>query len=106
MPVRDAATAIAFYVERFGATLAFEQGPYAGVSFGEVEVHLDGVVNDGAGKVTTRIELTGVDDLYAALEPRGVIDPDEPLHTTPWGYRQFSALDGCGNRITFVQRGE
>ena len=106
VPVLDAAEAIAFYAERFGATLAFEQGPYAGVLFGAVEVHLDGVANDGAGKVTVRIELTGVDDLFAELDGRGVVDPSEPIHTTPWGYRQFSALDHCGNRLTFVERSE
>jgi hypothetical protein len=75
------------------------------VLFGGVEVHLDGsAANDAVGKVTTRIHVTGVEALFAALEAQDVIDPDEPIHSTPWGYRQFSALDGSGNRITFVQR--
>jgi hypothetical protein len=49
------------------------------------------------------VNVEGVDRLFAILEPRGVIDPDEPLNTKPWGARQFSVLDCCGNRITFVQ---
>jgi uncharacterized glyoxalase superfamily protein PhnB len=39
---------------------------------------------------------------FAELEPKGVIDPEEPIRTTPWGTRQFSVLDCCGNRITFT----
>jgi uncharacterized glyoxalase superfamily protein PhnB len=68
-----------------------------------VLLHLDGVANAGAGMVTCRIEANGVDDLYAGLEPKGVIDPEEPIRTMPWGSRQFSVRDRCGNRLTFVQ---
>jgi uncharacterized glyoxalase superfamily protein PhnB len=103
VPVRDIGEAVTFYTQRLGAELAFEQGPYAGVRFGAVELHLDGVVNEGAGKVTARVHVEGVDALFDTLEANGVIDPAEPLNTKPWGARQFSALDGCGNRITFVQ---
>jgi len=103
IPVRDIREAIDFYRDRLGFTVAFEQGPYAGVTRDEVEVHLDGVVNEAAGSVTCRIETVEVDALFAELEPEGVIDPDEPLHTMPWGARQFSVLDCCGNRITFVR---
>ena len=105
VPVDDPAKAVAFYTERLGFELTFEQGPYAGVSLGDVELHLDGVVNEAAGKVTARVHVSGVDALYAALEPNGVVDPAEPLDTKPWGARQFSVLDCCGNRITFVQFG-
>jgi uncharacterized glyoxalase superfamily protein PhnB len=102
VPVTDATDAIAFYRDRLGFTVAFEQGEYAGVTRDGVELHLDGVVNAGAGKVTCRIETVGVDDLFAELEPSSIIDPAEPLHTMPWGARQFSVRDCCGNRITFV----
>lgn len=103
LPVRDLPAAVALYRDDLGFTVAFEQGPYAGVVRDGVELHLDGVVNEAAGKVTARITTDGVDDLYAELEPRGVVDPNEPLHTMPWGARQFSVLDADGNRITFVQ---
>jgi hypothetical protein len=53
--------------------------------------------------VTCRIEATGIDDLYAGLEPKGVIDPEEPIRTMPWDSRQSSVRDRCGNRLTFVQ---
>jgi hypothetical protein len=58
---------------------------------------------DAAGAVVRCIEATGVDDLYAELEPKGVIDPEEPIRTMPWGSRQFGVRDRCGSRLTFVQ---
>jgi catechol 2,3-dioxygenase-like lactoylglutathione lyase family enzyme len=104
LPVADFGAAATFYRDRLGFTVAFEAGPaYGGVLRGDDLVHLDGVVNDAAGKVTCRIETAGVEATYAELEPRGVIDPAEPLRTTPWGAKQFSVLDLDGNRITFTE---
>ena len=105
IPVTSAADAIAFYRDRLGFDLAFEQGEYAGVIRSGVMLHLDGTVNGAAGQVTARIETEGVDALYAELEPAGAVDPNEPIHTMPWGARQFSVRDCCGNRITFVHSG-
>jgi catechol 2,3-dioxygenase-like lactoylglutathione lyase family enzyme len=104
IPVTSFAEASAFYEERLGFGLAFEAGPdYGGVIRAGVLLHLDGDVNEGAGKVTCRIETPDVDELFAELKPTGVIDPAEPIRDTPFGTRQFSVLDCCGNRITFVK---
>jgi hypothetical protein len=104
IPVTDFGEAATFYSDRLGFAVAFEAGPdYGGVARDDALLHLDGVVNGGAGEVTCRIETAGVDELYAELEPKGVIDPEEPIRTTPWGSRQFSVKDCCGNRLTFVR---
>jgi catechol 2,3-dioxygenase-like lactoylglutathione lyase family enzyme len=103
LPVSDIAEARTFYADELGFTVEFEAGDYIGVARDEALLHLDGVVNAGAGMVTCRVEADGVDDLYAELEPAGVIDPEEPIRTTPWGARQFSVRDCCGNRLTFVR---
>jgi uncharacterized glyoxalase superfamily protein PhnB len=103
IPVSGFADAMAFYADKLGFSQAFVQGDYGGVARDGVMLHLDGVVNAGAGKVTCRIETAGVDELFGELEPAGVVDPAEPIRTTPWGSRQFSVLDCCGNRITFVR---
>src|SRR5688572_28354047 len=98
IPVSDFAEAAAFYRDRLGFSIAFEAGPdYGGVARDDALLHLDAVVNAGAGTVTCRIETDCVDELFAELEPRGVVDPDEPIRTTPWGSRQFSVTDCCGN---------
>jgi uncharacterized glyoxalase superfamily protein PhnB len=104
IPVTSTPEAIAFYRDKLGFELAFEAGPdYAGVARLGVELHLDGVVNAAAGDVSVRITTHGVDALHAELEPQGVVDPQEPLETKPWGLRQFSVRDNCGNRLTFAQ---
>jgi catechol 2,3-dioxygenase-like lactoylglutathione lyase family enzyme len=103
VPVSDITEAMDFYRDKLGFAIAFQQGDYAGVTRDGAHLHLDGVVNKGAGLVTCRVETDGIDDLYTALEAQGVIDPDEPIRDTPWGSRQFSALDCCGNRLTFVR---
>ena len=81
--------------------VAFEAGAYVGVTRDDV-MRIAGVVNGAAGGVTCRIEIRGVDELYAELEPKGVVDPAEPIHDMPWVSRQFSILDCCGIRVTFV----
>jgi catechol 2,3-dioxygenase-like lactoylglutathione lyase family enzyme len=104
IPVTSTPEAIAFYRDKLGFELAFEAGPdYAGVARLGVELHLDGVVNAAAGEVSVRITTAGVETLYAELEPQGVIHPEEPLETKPWGLRQFSIVDLDGNRLTFAQ---
>ena len=103
IPVTDIAKAMDFYRDQLGFIVVFQEGEYAGVTRDDVMLHIDGVVNAGAGMVTCRIDMYGVDELFAELDPRGVIDPAEPIRTMPWGTRQFSVLDCCGNRITFVQ---
>ena len=102
LPVANVEKAAEFYRDQLGFAVMFQEGDYVGVNRDDAWLHLDGVVNKAAGDVTARIELSGVDELYAEYEPRGVVDPSEPLHDLPWA-RQFSVLDADGNRVTFVQ---
>jgi uncharacterized glyoxalase superfamily protein PhnB len=104
VPVADFHAAAKFYEEQLGFPLQFEQGPYGGVKRGDAELHLHGVGADAlTGPVTVRVHVSGAQQLYAELEPKGVIDPEEPLNTKPWGATQFSVLDPDSNRLTFVQ---
>lgn len=41
--------------------------------------------------------------LESVIPVQGVIHPQEPLETKPFGMRQFSVLDADANRITFAQ---
>jgi catechol 2,3-dioxygenase-like lactoylglutathione lyase family enzyme len=103
LPVGDIAEAVAFYRDRLGFTVAFEVGKYVGMTRAGVMVHVDGESGRGVGQVTVRIDTDDVDGLFAELNAQSVIDPDEPLRDTPFGTRQFSALDCAGNRVTFVR---
>jgi catechol 2,3-dioxygenase-like lactoylglutathione lyase family enzyme len=86
LPVRDVPKAVAFYRERLGFAPLFEYGPYAGVKRGPIEFHLNGY-GTPAAPVAARIEVRGVDELYAELEKQGVIHPNEPLEDKPFGMR-------------------
>ena len=103
LPVDDVAKAVEFYATRLGFEKAFELGPYAGVKRGGVMIHLDGEDNAFRGPTCCRVDVQAVDALASEMEAQGVVHPDEPLETKPWGMRQFSVLDGCGNRITFAE---
>lgn len=103
LPVKDLKTALDFYRDKLGFQQLFEQGPYAGVGRGPIEIHLD-AMTPGATPVVCRINLVGVDAIHAEIDPKGVIDPKEQLETKPWGMRQFSAVDPFGNRIVFAEQ--
>ena len=103
LPVRDVPAAVTFYRDKLGFSPVFEMGGYAIVVRGPAEFHLDGFAEWPRPQTTCRVNLTGVDDLYADIEPKGIVDPKEPLATQPHGMRQFSVLDPWDNRITFAE---
>ncbi len=51
-----------------------------------------------------RIEVEGIDDLFAEFEAQGVIHPNGGLEDKPWGVREFSMLDVDGNLVTLQQQ--
>ena len=104
LAVEDLAKSVEFWERNLGFEKAFEFGPYAGVQRGPVEIHLSGAADSWSSAPNTcRIDVQGVDALYAEIEPRGIVKPDETLQTTSFGMRQFSVLDPSGNRITFAE---
>ena len=102
LPVNDVPKAVAFYRDNLGFAQAFEQGTYAGVQRGPIELHLNGYVQSVV-PIICRVDVRGVDALYGEIEPKGIVDPQEPINTKPWGMRQFTVIDLCGNRITFAE---
>jgi catechol 2,3-dioxygenase-like lactoylglutathione lyase family enzyme len=48
-----------------------------------------------------RVMVEGVDALYAAFKPLGVVHPNGHLESKPWGTREFSITDPDGNLVTF-----
>src|SRR5262245_33881705 len=105
LPTRDVPAAIAFYRENLGFDLMFEMDRYAIVTRGAAEFHLNGYAEWPAGRPETlaRINLRGVDALYAAVD-QSIVHPEEKLATQPHGMRQFGIVDPSGNRITFAER--
>ena len=57
-----------------------------------------------AGTASCRIQVVGVNDLHAELQPLGVLHPNGQLADQPWGTREFGVLDSDGNLLTFFER--
>jgi uncharacterized glyoxalase superfamily protein PhnB len=105
LPSLNIARTVAFYC----GTLGFEEvhaapGEYAIVERGPVELHFwhteDAELPKASG---CRIQVTGIDALYSHCHAAGVVHPNAPLVTKPWGTREFAILDPDGNCLTFHQ---
>lgn len=59
-----------------------------------------------AGTASCRVEVTGIDALYAEYRATGVLyGPDTQVELQPWGDRDFPTLDLHRNLIAFYERG-
>jgi catechol 2,3-dioxygenase-like lactoylglutathione lyase family enzyme len=111
MPVSDERRAVAFYEEALGLTELKDGDTGLGILRRDaVELHV--WVADGSGKgaerhlagsASCRIEVTGVDALYAHCRQLGVVHPNAALDEKPWGTREFGILDPDGNLIALYE---
>ena len=122
LPVRDIERSTSFYRDRLGFTVRHQEAEFAIACRDAVEIHLWLANDDGwrerkgetpvvsgaesfiAGTASCRVRVTGVEALYEAFRPHGVIHNNAPLTTQPWGDRDFSIVDPDGNLITFFER--
>ncbi len=102
----DIERTIAFYCSRLGFHGVYsDQGVYGIVSRDNVYIHFWACSDRQIAENTScRVYVAGVDALYAELQPQGVIHPNAPLQTKPWGAREFGVLDEDGNLVTFAER--
>jgi len=104
-PVLDLPASLDFYEKRLGFKKLFELEGYAGVGRADLELHLFAMTDPNLPKWTScRVNVRGVDELYAEYLRAGVIHPNGALANQPWGFREFTVLDLSGNAIVFGQR--
>ncbi len=125
MPVRDMPDAVAFYRDRLGFEVIHHDGGFAVVGRDEAVVHLwessdetwrergdvrekpicSGAESFIAGTASFRVQITGVDELYAEMTVAGVLHPvsQEGVDDTDFGTREFATLDQDGNLVTFFE---
>lgn len=118
--------AAAFYRERLGFSVRHEENCFAILTRDDVEIHLwaasnhswknrtsslpsEAVVSGAesfiAGTASCRIEVRGIDELFAEYKERGVLyGSDTTVEAQPWGTREFPALDLERNLLTFFER--
>ena len=94
-----------FYATRLGFEPTATYPDY-GISVRDgIEVHFWLTDDPAAPSITScRIDVTGIDALYAEMQAAGVVHPNGALQDQPWGMREFAVLDGDGNLIKFAQR--
>lgn len=110
LPSQDVAAAIAFYVERLGFRLLFQDAAnvprYAVLRRDAVEVHLqwhDPAEWAAVERPMLRIVVPEVDRLCDEYRTQGVFHEHTVLRDTPWGTREFAFYDRDGNGLTFYR---
>jgi hypothetical protein len=105
LPAPNVRDSVDFYGECLGFEEAFVSDDYAGVRRGGVEIHLwqcdDRYI---AENTSCRIEVDGIESLYAEYQTAGVIHPTGALELKSTGCREFSAVDDSGNMLVFAER--
>jgi catechol 2,3-dioxygenase-like lactoylglutathione lyase family enzyme len=124
LPVQRMTEAVDFYRDRFGFDVVHHEGGFAVIRRGEATIHLWEASDEGwrkgvdlerpicsgaesfiAGTASCRVRIEGLDELYAELEPKGVLHKvsSEGVSDTDYGTREFSTVDDDGNLISFFQ---
>jgi catechol 2,3-dioxygenase-like lactoylglutathione lyase family enzyme len=99
----DIQRSIAFY-EKLGFAESAYYPDYGIVEQDGVQIHFWLCTDPAVPKATgCRINVSGVDELFATYSKLGVIHPNDPLTLKPWGLREFSILDVDGNLVTFAE---
>lgn len=94
--------ALKHYVEVLGFKEDFRFGEYAGVTMGEVCVHLcaHSIHQRPVGGGTVSIFCDEVDSYYLQVQAKGAQVKAEP-HDYPYGMRDFMVVDPDGNHLSF-----
>ena len=126
LPVRDIETAVTFYRAKLGFAIGYHDNSFAITSRDDVEIHLwaandeswksrlltiesppviSGAESFLAGTASCRLEVQGIDDLYAEYKENEILYNSEAVvEAQPWGTREFPALDLERNLLTFYER--
>ena len=126
LPVRSIGQSIDFYSNKLGFSVPHQDDGFAVLARDGVEIHLwaasdekwkisNAAVSRGpiisgaesflAGTASCRIEVEGIDELFAEYKKQGVTyNPDTVVETKPWGTREFPAVDHHRNLLTFYER--
>ena len=94
-----------FYADRLGFDPLVRYADYAICARDGVQIHFWLTDDADLPKETScRIDVDGIDALYAEMQAAGVVHPNGPLQEQPWGMKEFAVLDGDGNLIKFGER--
>lgn len=122
LPISDPARSVAFYADRLGFTVHHRDQGYVALGRDAIQIHLwvagdeswksreagtpieSGAESFLAGTASCRVQVDGIESLYAEATALGIVHPNGPLAAKPWGFTEFSILDPDNNLVTFYQR--
>jgi uncharacterized glyoxalase superfamily protein PhnB len=108
IPARDVEAGIVFYQRALGFALFYrdaEPAQFAIVGSEGARLHLFASQDQHLADWTSlRIEVDGIDALYARCLEAGCVHPNGPLGARPWGTREFSIIDPSGVCVAFVEQ--
>jgi catechol 2,3-dioxygenase-like lactoylglutathione lyase family enzyme len=103
LPALSIQKTLAFYQAALNFSIIHQTSDYGIIGRDTVQLHFwhchDRTICEASG---CRIEIAGIDELYATLEP-DLIHTNAGLDNKPWGTREFGMVDISGNLITFVE---
>jgi uncharacterized glyoxalase superfamily protein PhnB len=112
LPAADAAASLKWWTKICGFTETFRDNTppnYAGINRGQAYLHISGMPDKELARqvgdqTMVRIAVKGIEDLYAEYQKRGgIVHPNGPLQTKPWGTKEFAAIDPNGVCVTFQE---
>jgi len=96
--------AINYYTEILGFKVDFKFGDYAGLSYDDVFIHLNGPANAGTKKAPGSahfcIDCDEIDGYYKLISQRGALIA-VPLENRVYGMRDCAINDADGNTLVF-----
>ena len=101
IPVRDMESALAYYTEKLGFTMVFNDAAahgdpisYAGVRRGGVCLHLQTMAPDENPTMPLiRICMKNIEALHEEYDSKGIVSPSGRLEPKPWGSKDFGVYD-------------
>ncbi len=106
LPAQDIAATAAFYREKLGSLVDYEDPTY-------IMLHREGLAlhfwhcpdRNIAENSSCYVYVRGIEALYAEYQAARVIHPNGPLEDKPCGMQEFTVLDLNGNAIRFLRNG-
>jgi catechol 2,3-dioxygenase-like lactoylglutathione lyase family enzyme len=118
LPSRDVERSIVFYRDILGFEAIHTDDGFAVLKRDGARLNLWGATDDSwqtrtdwarpvvsgaesfiAGTASFRVQVEGVDELYARCVEHDVVHPNGKIDDTWWGTREFAALDPDGNLV-------
>jgi hypothetical protein len=101
----DIERSVGFYGKRLGFSSVFvDPGVYGVVSRGPVSLHFWACSERHIAENTScRVQVEGIDALFADCLAHGIVHPRGHLEAKHWGSIEFGILDPDGNLVTFFE---